>query len=398
MFPLPSCQGTGDYQHHDAEAPASVRSSRAIATGGRRPRTAMMLASLGACAALLITALTAPASAGVAPDDPGPPSIAATPGAEAEDRNCGVSKTLVPECGSWWGAFSLNEGSETPADAIRSLESITQERVDIVHYYFRDTQIFPPAWMIDLAREPEKKRILAINWKPEAYHTWAQTAAGQADWYIDQEAAYLRANFREPFFLTIHHEPEDEVIAVPGSGMEAKDYANMYRHVVDRLRSKGVDNAVFVMNYMGFQGWGLQDWFPDLYPGDDYVDWIAFDPYASSGLGDQERGFRFMLNSYWGISDWTGAYNYFTEHHPGMPIMLGEFGLGEKAGDPDWKAWFFHRIGARLADGRFPMLKALLYFDNRYAGVAGDVRIDSSTQAVESVTKLLDRRVWAPPP
>jgi hypothetical protein len=350
----------------------------------------MALTSFGMSAALLLAGFSAPApaSASVQPADPDviPP------------KACKVSDILVPSCGSWWGAFALNEGSETPTDALRSLEANTEEQLDIVHYYFRDTQLFPPSWMIDLAREPGHERLLAINWKPEAYHTWAQTAAGEADSYIDQEADYLKANFQEKFFLTIHHEPENEVIAVPGSGYTATDYANMYRHVVDRFRAKGITNAVYVMNYMGFQGWGLQSWFPDLYPGDDYVDWIAFDPYASEGLGDQDRGFRFMLNSYWGSTDWRGAYRYFVHNHPGKPIMLGEWGIGEKAGDPTWKARFFHRIGARLEGGRFPKLKALIYFDNRSGAAAGDVRIDSSQQALDAVRKLLNKNVWAPPP
>lgn len=355
-----------------------------------------VLVSCGASAALVLAGTPAAAevdSADGAADPPG-----SRPGSSAEaGPACTVSRILVPSCGAWWGAFALNEGSETPEDAIRSLETITDEKVDVVHYYFRDLQIFPPSWMIDLAREKGNERLLAINWKPEAFHTWAQTAAGAADDYIDEQAEYLRANFREPFFLTIHHEPENEVIDIPGSGYTATDYRNMYRHVVDRLRAKGVNNAIYVMNYMGFQGWGLKDWFPDLYPGDDYVDWIAFDPYASDSLGDQDRGFRFMLNSYWGSTNWRGAYRYFTSRHPGMPIMLGEWGIGEKAGEPTWKARFFRRIGARLDMGRFPMLKALLYFDNRYGAAAGDVRIDTSVRAVQSVRRLLNRDVWAPP-
>ena len=100
-----------------------------------------------------------------------------------------------------------------------------------------------------------------------------------------------------------------------------------------------------VMNYMGFQGWGLQDWYDDLWPGDAYADWIAFDPYASATHGDQDRGFRWMLNRHWGETDWRGKYRWAVENHPGVPIMLGEWGVGEKEGDPGWKACFFGRVG-----------------------------------------------------
>ena len=33
--------------------------------------------------------------------------------------------------------------------------------------------------------------------------------------------------------------------------MEAKDYAAMYRHTIERLRAKGVTNVVNVLAYMG---------------------------------------------------------------------------------------------------------------------------------------------------
>lgn len=402
MFPQQRVLGTGDH-HQVAGPPVSVRPSRRFGIGGRRARTATLFVAAATSTALLAS-LVAPASARVLPVEP-ERAVSTDLGARlptpagGNDRACKVSKILVPRCGPWWGAFSLNEGAETPTDAIRSLEAGADDRVDIVHYYFRDLQIWPPAWMIDLAREPGNKRLLAINWKPEAYHTWAETAAGAADSYIDQEAAYLSANFREPFFLTIHHEPEDEVNQTPGSGYTATDYSNMYRHVADRLRAQGVHNAIYVMNYMGFQGWGLQPWFPDLYPGDSYVDWIAFDPYASSSLGDQDRGFRFLLNSRWGETSWTGAYRYFSQIFPGKPIMLGEWGVGEKPGDPAWKARFFHRVGQRIAGGDFPNLKALLYFDSRYGAASGDTRVDTSTTSLESMRRLLNRKdVWAPSP
>ena len=401
MFPKQApVLGTGDHHHHGVGLPASSRLTRWIGTGGRRPRRATLLAAIAASAALLGASLVGPASAvapHVAPDAAAPPTDPDAP-LQAGDARCRVTKNLVPRCGAWWGAVSSPEGSETPADAIHALEANSDEPVDVVHWYFRDTQIWPPSWLIDLAREPGNKRLLAINWKPEAGHTWAETANGAADWYIDQEAKYLRANFRDPFFLTIHHEPEDEVNQAPGSGYTAMDYRNMYRHVVDRLRVKGVDNAVYVMNYMGFQGWGLQPWFPDLYPGDGYVDWIAYDPYASSSLGDQERGVRFMLNSHWGDTSWPGAYRYFTRTFPGTPIMLGEWGVGEKPGVPDWKARFFNRVGKRLAD-EFPRLKALLYYDNRYGPASGDTRADTSPQALASLRELLDRnKIWASSP
>ena len=47
------------------------------------------------------------------------------------------------------------------------------------------------------------------------------------------------------------------------------------------LVADGVTNAIYVMDYMGYSKWGEQSWFSQLYPGDDVVDWIAYDPYST---------------------------------------------------------------------------------------------------------------------
>ncbi len=126
---------------------------------------------------------------------------------------------------------------------------------------------------------------MLANWKVDAGYTWAQVAAGRADARIKREAQHLSDNFRTKFYLAIHHEPENEVNANAGSGRTAKDYAAMYRHVVSVLRNNGATNIVPVLSLMGSQKWADRAWFNDLYPGDKYVGWIGFDPYAASTLG-----------------------------------------------------------------------------------------------------------------
>ena len=99
--------------------------------------------------------------------------------------------------------------------------------------------------------------------------SWASIAAGNptVDRYLDRLAAYLKANFTQPFFFTVHHEPENDVIERPGSGYTAADYAAMYRHVVLRLRGDGVTNLVTVMDYMAYAPWNTKPWFNAALPG-----------------------------------------------------------------------------------------------------------------------------------
>jgi beta-mannanase len=203
--------------------------------------------------------------------------------------------------------------------------------------------------------------LLLINWKPATDMTWAQVAAGAADSRIDAEADYLKANFTDPFFLAVYHEPENDVIATPGSGMTATDYAAMYRHVVLRLRADGVHNAITVMDYMGFNNWAAKSWFSQLWPGNDVVDWIGLDPYGSGNPNDSWSAHDLSTLVDRQDSNLSGYYNWATTQHPGMPIMLCEWGVSFDSAAPGGQADFFRSMDSEVSN--YPDLKALVYYD-----------------------------------
>lgn len=277
---------------------------------------------------------------------------------------CGFSKVLEPTCGLLWGN-APGAFTDTPrAQAHRQFENATGRTVGIYHMYYRGDQLFPTAAERVLAREPGKERVLFLNWKVAAGMTWSDVADGRADQRIDRLAAHIAATFPEKFFLAVHHEPENDVNPATGSGMTASDYRNMFRHTVERLRARGVTNAIIVMDYMGYPNWMVKPWFNDLYPGDDVVDWVGWNPYAfgrPSGWGAWD--FRGLVTHTNGLQGFRGAYEYFSRMHPNKPLMLGEWGVAEYWDDlsVSQKAWFYGTVRDQVAE--FPRLKALVHFD-----------------------------------
>jgi hypothetical protein len=301
--------------------------------------------------------------------------------------NCTVSRLLVPSCGVWWGIGPNPLGSESWDQSLTDFENQQGRLSDVLHYYHVGAGLFPSAHEIARSHEGGETRLLMENWKPELGNTWAQVAAGvpAVDNEIDNEAAYLKSHFTTKFFLSVHHEPEDEVVPTPGSGYTAADYAAMYRHVVTRLKADGVTNAVFVMDYMGYSKWGEQSWFSSLYPGDDVVDWIAYDPY-STGNGT----FASMVNATDGAR-WPGFYTWATSAHPGKPLMLGEWGVTEAANNPNGKANFFNTMPAM--ETAFPAIKAVLYWN----ASSYPTRIDSSPQSLAAFQQLAKNPLYNTP-
>ncbi|MBO0863529.1 MAG: hypothetical protein J2P16_00455 [Mycobacterium sp.] len=266
----------------------------------------------------------------------------------------------MPACGRWWGIDPLAYTGTPVQVGLPQEERLANRPMDIVHVYHRNGDLFPSAAERGLALDPVHPRLLLINWKPSTTMTWAAVAAGRVDSRIDQLAAYILHTFPYRFFLTIWHEPENDVVATPGSGMTAADYAQMYRHVVLRLRADGVTKAITVMDYMGFDNWAQPSWFSQLWPGNDVVDWIGIDPYGTGAAsGWSARDFKTLVNRPSG--SFPGFYTWAIQTHPGKPMMLAEWGVHYDPTNPTGQATFFNSVSAQIS--AFPNIKALVYFD-----------------------------------
>jgi hypothetical protein len=325
-----------------------------------------------------------------------------SPSPSPSPTSCAVGADLVPDCGILWGAAADAHTTTPLTQAVHDFERSTGRTQAVFHTYHRGIgTLWPTSEEIALANEPGHPRIPFINWKP-ATGTWADVAAGEpaVDGFIDQVAAHIKADFPDrKFFLTIHHEPENDVDPAPGSGMTATDYAAMFRHVVQRLRGDGVTNAVTVMTYMAYPKWCVQPWHDELYPGDDVVDWVAWDVYASSAPGYGYGDFGELMNRGDGIGNevhdlvssavstfaWPGFYNWAAAEFPSKPLMLGEWGVWYDPTNSVHKSWFFDNVSQEIAN--YPRIKAMVYFDSPDAEGRSS-SVDQPSDALPAYQKL----------
>jgi hypothetical protein len=304
------------------------------------------------------------------------------------DPKCVVAVKLVPTCGVLWGAAPGSHTSQPPDAALRDFEAKTGRPQAIYHGYHRGMELFPNPLEIAIARNPASPRLLFLNWKPRGV-SWARIAAGDpaTDAYLDGLAVYIRAKFPERFFFTVHHEPENDVWPTAGSGYTAKDYAAMFRHVVQRLRADGVSNIVPTMVYMSYVPWNVKPWFADLYPGNDVVDWVAWDVYAHSDPGYGYGDFAEMMNRRSASRpSWPGFYNWASSQFPDKPLMLSEWGVWYSASNPAHMSTFFNTVSQQIQ--LFPRVKALVYFDTPGDQKGRDSRVDSTPDSLAAYRRL----------
>jgi hypothetical protein len=316
------------------------------------------------------TALGGPRPAG-----PGAPGAGSGP--------CRTGEKLVPTCGVLWGVAPGAFTDQRGARALAAFEEKTRRHQDIYHAYHRGVkQLFPTKAEIAIARQPGRERILFLNWKP-AGASWAAIAKGDpaTDAFLDRLAAHINRTFPEQFFFAVHHEAEDNVREKAGSGYTAEDYSRMYRHVVQRLRARGVDNLVTVLVHMAYVPHTSQRWFDAMYPGDDVVDWIGFDTYAYSDPGYGHGDFAELLNRRSESKPtWPGFYNWSVRKHPDKPLMVAEWGVWSSAKNPGHKAEFYREVGRQI--GRFPNIRAMVHFDTPHNQDGRDSSVDATPEAL----------------
>jgi Glycosyl hydrolase family 26 len=321
-----------------------------------------------------------------APVETAPAQPAPSQPAPADPSTCTVSEKLVPTCNVLWGA-AAGGFSETPRDqALREWEAKSGRTASIYHTYHKGDEQFPTKAEIAMANEPGKPRILFTNWKVGYGTKWSKVASGGMDARIDKLSAHIKANYTAPFFMAIHHEPENDVSTTAGSGMTAKDYAAMFRHTVQRMRANGVNNVVFVMAYMNVEKWNNSSWWWDLYPGNDVVDWVAVDSYINAQPGGFHHGdFNYLMNRT-NNKAFPGWYNWAVTKN--KPIMLAEWAVYEckTKCDPNEKAKLHATVVPQLKG--MPAIKAVVAFDTASDQQGLDMRIDSTPQALTSFQKI----------
>lgn len=292
---------------------------------------------------------------------------ACDPPAEAADP-CAPTATLVNPCRPWLGVVAGHYpgvGGSVRAQ-YEAHERRIGKRVDVVHTYKNVGNVTLSA---DERYFAERGTIVYINWKPARY--WAQAGGANAtvNAQIDTLANQIKGLGARKVMLSIHGEPERVTSvgtsACPGlhgdHGSPA-EYRAMWANVQDRFAARGTTNVVWVMNYLGYRGWDCL--FPELWPGNDRVDWITWDPYLQSGMRwDTEIGYFYRA-----LEQRTDAAHAFTS----KPWGLAEYASWR--GAPQSDAYrMYDDAKAALEAGRYPRIKLYEIYDTINTG--SDMRI-----------------------
>lgn len=164
--------------------------------------------------------------------------------------------------------------------------------------------------------------LQSAMWMVGKWDVAKKAGDGDYDKVIKKYSAWAKSVDR-PIYLRIGYEFDG-----PHNELEPEEYVMAYRHIVDLMRAKGVENIAFVWHSYAsppFKDYPLSAW----YPGDDYVDWVAI-----SVFGHAYNGRDFGPN--------CEAVLQFAKKHK-KPVMIAESspikGI-DKESTEVWNQWF----------------------------------------------------------
>ena len=284
-------------------------------------------------------------------------------GSARAEPGCTVSPLLVNSCRPWLGANAGGyPGVPTPIDAqIAAHESRIGRSVDVAHTYHQPGQNSLNATDLALINRPGT--LLYTSWKPAPVWADADGSDPAVNSTIDQMAASIRAVSPKKIFLTVYHEPQNDVsggaagcptdMEYVGTSGTPADYRAMWRNVRERFDALGVDNVVWAVNFMSYSV--LDCMTQEMWPGNDLVDWVMWDFYGTPTV-TFDAGVSAFYNK---LLAWNDA----DHDYASKPWGLAEWNIKSSYTQAQ-ATQFYDDARAAVAGNTYPRLKLFMVFDN----------------------------------
>lgn len=323
-----------------------------------------------------MTASRAPAvepSEGPVPALPAQTALPPSPAATASDASPPTSAASVA-----FGAYV--HGAPWSSEPLDAFEASIGRPLAIVMWYQTwgagGASRFDPAMM---DRAGARGAMPLLTWVPSAEQVPAFTLrdvlAGRHDTYI-RDFARAAAAWGRPFMLRPLHEMNGDwhVWSPAINGNTAGEYVAVWRHVYALFAAEGASNVLWVWSpntYVGRTGISLAS----VYPGDEFVDWVALDGYNRGSSSAWSRWHSFT-------EEFGASYDTVTRL-TSRPMMIAETASCEEGGN---KAEWVRSALTEEIPSRFPLVKAVIWFNQRKEC---DWRVDSSPEVLAAMTRAV---------
>lgn len=302
--------------------------------------------------------------------------------------------------GAWIDGSTYGRTSDAPWDSVTwdTFESHTQRKVSIVHFgnKWKNNGTFLTFSNTPFDDARARGAIPFVDWGAmdssavDANFRSSMITNGTYDSYITSWLSAAK-NWGHPMFVRLGWEmngwwqfPWSEGLESDGTvhnGNAPGDYANAWRHIVDKARSLGVTNITWVWcpniaaNDKASNGAYRYASLSQIYPGNSYVDWTCIDGYNKYSTW-------LSFSQLFGGASGSWFRNTYTDVNTissNKPMIIGEFASQEAGGSK--AGWITSALGSEIPNN-FPNIKAILWFNwDDNAGLPWPIETSTTAQS-----------------
>jgi|GEM_PF-5683958 len=283
-----------------------------------------------------------------------------------------INATLwIPEKGAWLGA----EVSNCSVQSFREHESKISRQLDILRFYHGSG-----SWTTLTSNEHNyinAGRKVFVSFKPNSKWINAVGAANGGSSSVDAQLTKLAKSVAsikpKKMMICVWHEPQNDV----GKAGTTQEYIAMWHNVRAIFDTNGATNVIWSWVVQGYSG--QRKLVNVMWPGNQYVDWVAWDMYQGSSSDKL-------------VSEQAEMYNWFSTNSDSIhdyvskPWAWGEWGIGVNSWTPTavQQVNTINAINAAVNANQYPRVHYMAYFDNNNAPNATSAILSGAWQAYSS--------------
>ncbi len=294
--------------------------------------------------------------------------------------------------GAWTEGLFDGSSKTLHPEKLQEFENLIKRKVSIAHYYvgwefLTSSQLVS---QFDQLNSMGKKPMINVNpyyfdecpaSKEPLYKVIAQ---GGCDNFLHKAGKNLRL-VKKPFYLVFAWEMNNHQNewSVTHTGSSNQDFILAWRHIHDIFKEEGVSNIIWVFCP------NVPDDpivpYGEIYPGDDYVDWIGLDGY---NWGTTQSWSSWT--SFSGV--FTSSYNLITSIAPNKPLVLAEVNTTDQGGDKG--AWYKDMFLSEIPKN-FPQISAVVIFNEDKTMLEHvNWKVDVSQESLDSFTQAVNSPLY----
>ena len=208
-------------------------------------------------------------------------------------------------------------------------------------------------------------------------------AGGKCDEFLRAAAVNLRT-FGKPVMFRFAWEMNlpNMYWSIKKTNSEPQDFIDAWRHMHEILKEENANNVIWVLSFNTSSDSTVP--YKDLFPGNDYVDWVAIDGYNWGTAQDWSK-----WTSFNGV--FRRSYNELTQLTD-KPLMLSEVNSAPDGGDK--AQWLDDMLSVQIPD-IYTKVQAIVFFnENKTEGESVDWRMEKSPEFVNAVKKGLENKLY----